>query len=97
MPTDQPEVAGPGRGQSWVNQRRHLIISMLLEAWRRLPGLIEDKVNLGQREAGDLDIEIEIDEGLEFDREHFPVPAGIQRKLVVGDDISPALGGIEMG
>src|SRR5438445_200345 len=35
--------------------------------------------------------------GLQFDREQLAVPAGVQGKLVVGDDIGPALSRIEVG
>jgi len=97
MPTKDPEVARAGRSQNRVKEGRDLIVSIMLGIRGRFPGLSEDKVDLGQREAGNLDTEVEIDEGLEFNREHFAVPARIQSKLVIRDDIGPALGGIEMG
>ncbi len=42
------------------------------------------RVNLGQREAGQRHIEVEIDEGLQFDRQDLAVPAGIECELIVG-------------
>src|SRR6266852_5488277 len=69
----------------------------MLRVGRRLPRLIEQQINLGEREAGDLHTEFEIDKGLQFDREHLAVPAGVQGELVVGDDIGPTLSCIEVG
>jgi hypothetical protein len=61
-------------------------------AARALLGVIDDKIDLGQREARELDIEVEVDQALELDREHFPVPTGIEGELVVGDHVGSPLG-----
>jgi hypothetical protein len=44
-----------------------------------LPRLVQNDVNLGQREAGQFDLEIEVDKSLQLDCEHFAVPARIER------------------
>lgn len=67
----------------------------MLRVGRRLPRLIEQQINLGEREAGDLHTEFEIDKG-QFDREHLTVPAGVRGELVVDDDIGPTLSCIEV-
>ena len=61
------------------------------------PGVVEEEVDLGEREAGELDVELEIDEGLQLDREDIAVPAGVQRELVVGDHVGPALRRAQVG
>ena len=74
-----------------------IIVRSMLWVWRGLPRFIEQQIDLGEREAGDLHVEFQIDEGLQFDREQLAVPAGVQGQLVVGDDIGPALRRIEVG
>ena len=43
-----------------------------------------------------VDVEVEIDQRLQLDRQDLLVPAGIQRELVVGQDIGAALLGRQM-
>src|SRR5262249_44393007 len=59
--------------------------------WRpsRLPGLLQAKVDLGGLEARQLDLEVEIDQRLQLDRQNLPVPAGLLGKPVIGKDVSP--------
>ena len=54
---------------------------------------LDQEVDLGRLEAGDLDFEVELDFGqvLELDREQGLVPAGKLREAIVGDDIGPLL------
>ena len=56
------------------------------------PALVEHEVDLGEAEAGQLDIELEVDQRLQLDREDLLVPAGVERQLVVGEHIGAALG-----
>ena len=58
----------------------------------RLARLVDDEVDLGQAEAGQLDVEVEVDQRLQLDREDLLVPAGIERELVVGEHVGPPLG-----
>ncbi len=70
MPIEEPQVTAPGHGRDWIGEGRDLVIRSMLRVGRRLPRLIEQQINLGEREAGDLHTEFEIDKGLQFDREH---------------------------
>jgi len=49
------------------------------------------QVDLSQRKARELNLHVEIDQGLELDGKHLPIPAGIQRELVVRDHVGSAL------
>ena len=51
----------------------------------------DDQVDLGGREAGELDAEVELDQRLELGRQDLARPAGLGGELVVGDDVGPAL------
>ena len=53
---------------------------------------IEREVDFSQAEASQFDIEFEIDEVLEFDREQLAVPARIECELVVRQDVGAPLG-----
>ena len=46
----------------------------------------------GRREAGELDVELEIDQALQLDRQDLAVPAGLLGQPVVGKDVGPLLG-----
>ena len=59
--------------------------------WGALLHVLDQDVDLSQGETGELDVKLDIDESLQLDCEYFPIPAGILRKLVVGDDIGTSL------
>lgn len=54
--------------------------------------LVQDEVDLAGGEAGEREVEVEVRQLLEFDRQQRIVPAGQLRELVVGDDIGTPLG-----
>jgi hypothetical protein len=54
-------------------------------------GCVENEIDICQAEAGKLDIEVEVDQSLKLDREQLLVPASVQRKLIVRDDVGPSL------
>ena len=54
--------------------------------------LIDGEVDLGKAKAGQLYVEIEVDESLQLDREHLAIPAGAQGEFVVRKNISSSLG-----
>lgn len=60
--------------------------------------VIEQQIELGGLEAGDLQLEVEIHfgQGLEFDFQDLAVPAGEFGQAVVSDDIGAPLGRGEM-
>ena len=61
-------------------------------ARRRPLGLLENEVDLGGLEAGQLDLEVQVDQGLQLDRQDLPVPAGFLGQPIVGKDIGALLG-----
>jgi hypothetical protein len=74
------------------NDRRHIIF----RTWsnRRLLGcLIQDRVDLSERETGDLQIlELQVQQTLIFDREHIAIPPRKLGNPVVGNDESLFVG-----
>src|SRR5215207_3235143 len=73
-----------------------LVLTFPRGGWGALLGVIEQDIDLGKREAGELKIELHVNEGLQLDRQDIPIPAGVLRKLVVSDHIRPPLGVIEV-
>ena len=61
-----------------------------------VPGLVEHEIDFSKAEPGQLDIELKVDEPLQLDRQNLPVPAGVERQLVVSDDVSAPLSVREM-
>src|SRR5262249_44748843 len=55
---------------------------------------LDQVVDLGDREAGELNVEVEVTgrELFEFEGQELLVPAGVECDLVVGEDIGPLLG-----
>lgn len=47
--------------------------------------MAEQDVDFGRFEAGQLDIEVDIDQSLDLFDQEFRVPAGVQGELIVGD------------
>ena len=62
-----------------------------------LLGFLEKEIDLGGLEARQLDLEVEVDQGLQLDRQDLPVPAGLLGQSVVGKDVGPLLGLREVG
>src|SRR5438094_3009069 len=59
-----------------------------------LAGFIEDEVDLGEREAGKLDLELQVDQPLQFECEQFLIPAlraGIDRPHATAPSCAQAL------
>jgi hypothetical protein len=94
---EQPQVCNPGHRHRGLGDGRDRVVSPVVGIGRRLSGFIEQHIDLGQGEAGDLDVEFQIDQRLQLDCQHLAVPAGIEGQLVVGQHIGPALGRIEVG
>ena len=57
-----------------------------------LAGLLDRKVDFGQAEPGQLDLEVEIDQRLQLDCQDFLISAGIEREHVVRNHIRAAFG-----
>ena len=94
MATQQPQVA---HACYWVTaDRRDRILRRIAAIGIGLAGFIEHEVDLGQAEPGHLDIELQVDQRLQLDREDLLVPPGIERELVVGEHVGAPLGIGEM-
>src|SRR5690606_5472911 len=70
---------------------RHEILYSLASVRVGLTGLFENEIDLSQTEPGEFDVELKIDQRLQLDGEDLLVPAGIQRELVVRENIGPPL------
>ena len=82
-------TAAPGR----VGRQPHLRGPL---AARCFVCLIEDDVDLGGLEAGQFDLEIEIDQRLQLDRKDLPIPARLLGQAVVGQNIGAFFGVAEV-
>ena len=49
--------------------------------------VVEHAIDLGEAEAGQVDFELEVDQPLQLDRQDRLVPAGVERELVVAEDV----------
>jgi hypothetical protein len=58
----QARVAASGHGRNGIGERRNGILRGLVGVRRGLLRLIEYEIDLGEREAGGLDVEFQIDE-----------------------------------
>ena len=90
-----PEVTGASDRMS-VRIGRDLILGTARLAGG-LPGFLQAKVDLGGLEARQLDLEVEVDQGLQLDRQDLPVPASLLGQPVVGKDVGPLLCFREVG
>ena len=86
---EQPEVAHVGDGR--LAHRRDEVLGRLCAVRVGVPRGIQGHVDLSQAEAGEFDLEVEIDQRLQLDGEQLLVPAGVERQLVVGEHIGPPL------
>ena len=89
MRADLPEVARPRDGRP--GDVRHRIGGIGLRRLVVEPG--DQDVDLGHLEAGDRDVEVEIelDQVLQLDRQDLAIPAGLLGELVVGEDVGALL------
>ena len=78
-------TAGPGEGSGAVS-------SGPLGVAARLARLLEDEVDLRHLEPGQFDIDVELDQPLQLNRQQLPVPSGLLGKLVVGQHIGALIG-----
>src|SRR5438552_8079789 len=89
-----PEVA-------WSIDRRSSLTSgrIILAAAGRVINLayfVEDEVDLGSIESGQLDLEIEVDEPLQLEAQELSIPARLLRQFVVGQDVRTHIGFAQM-
>jgi hypothetical protein len=97
MPTKTPHVACPRDSGCLISDREgDLILGLGRTVRRALARFIEHQVDLGRREAGEFDVEIDVDEALQLDRQQLPVPACTGSKLIVSQQVSAPLSRVQM-
>jgi hypothetical protein len=96
MPSKQPQLARSTHRGIAAAKRRDMVLRLCRPCGSTLAGFVEDEIDLSEREAGKLDLELQVDQPLQFECEQFPIPAGILRKLVVGKHIGAPLGTPEL-
>jgi hypothetical protein len=74
---EQAEIARARGRRRQFRQARRLVGGIAAEICPAVPGLFEHEIDFGQREAGNLDAEVEVHEGLQLDGEQLVVPTGI--------------------
>jgi hypothetical protein len=82
MAIKEPQVFPPSHRCTRIDGRGYLVFRSVLCMSGRLPCFVQHQIDFGEREAGDLHVEIQIDEGLQLDREYLAIPAGIQGELL---------------
>jgi hypothetical protein len=97
MAAEAPHVAGPRDGGRRIAGCKGDVLRLGRTVRGALMSLLENDVDLGGGEAGELDVELDVDEALQLDRQQIPVPAGIERELIVGQYVGTSLRRIEVG
>src|SRR6516164_7624350 len=86
MLTELPNVANPAHSDT-----RTGFGNFVLGAGAFLPsflGIMQDELDVTHVEASQLDVEVKIDQTLQFNGENFPVPTGFFGEPVISDDVS---------
>ena len=94
-----PDVARPGHGRSGsVTCERDLVLGLTLagRAKPRAASSSTRSTSASEKPVSSTSKSRSI-ERLQLDGEDLAVPAGVQRQLVVGDHVGPALRGVEVG
>jgi hypothetical protein len=94
MAAKAPDIA-PSRDRG-SNNRGNLVLEGARAVRRTLVGLVERQIDLGERKAGQFDIEAQVRQGLKLDRQDLLVPPGVLGELVVSEDIGSPFGLVQM-
>jgi hypothetical protein len=97
MPVEYPQISRLADGRYRVQHGGSDVLWSTLHGGRGLTRFLQQQIDLSKREAGDLDIKLDVDQRLQLDGEYLTVPAGVERKLVVREHIGLALRRIEVG
>ena len=62
--SQRPDIAKTGHGRVLIGQGRDLVLGFRRGAWRALFGVVQENVDFGEGEAGELDVEFNVNEGL---------------------------------
>jgi hypothetical protein len=99
MAVEPPNISWPGDSGGRITGRERDLVLGFRFGWTvrcSLSRLIEYEVNFGRRKTGELDVEVEGHEALQFDCQQLLVPARVQCELVVGQHIGSPLRLIEV-
>jgi hypothetical protein len=86
----------PACGTGGFPRLRDPVVSLLSPVRRALLRRIEHQVDLGNRKPRNRQVELQVEQTLQLQRQQFLVPTGVEGELVVGQYIGPTLGRIEM-
>jgi hypothetical protein len=79
MPTKTPHIAwSRDSGCRIIDREGDLVLSLGRTVRRALARLLEHEVDFSRREAGDLDLEVDVDEGLELNRQQLTVIPAVE-------------------
>jgi hypothetical protein len=97
MPTKAPHIAcARDSGRGIIDREGNLILGLGRTVRRAFACLIEYDFDLGGREARELDVEIDVDEALQLNRQQLTVVPGIEGNLVVREHIGAPLSRVQM-
>jgi hypothetical protein len=97
MAAELPEIARLANRGREIRHRREPILGTGRRVRRRLARIVEDQVDLRLAEARQINLEIEVDQRLQFLRQDLTVPAAILGELVVGEEVSAPFRRSEVG
>jgi hypothetical protein len=89
VPPKFPDVALPG--YRIAAQDRNFVFRLIASVGRALANIVEQEIDFRERKAGELNIEFEIHQCLKLDCQDLAIPTGIQRQLVVRENIGAAV------
>ena len=78
MPLQLPDVARPRDGDG--RRLDDLVLGRIQGIGRGLAGFVDDDVDLADREAGQIEVVLGLDQALQLDREELLVPAGVRAR-----------------
>ena len=90
MCTEQPQISSLGDRRTG-RMFGHLIFRPARHAGR-FARFLQDEVDLRHLESGQFDIDLELDQPLQLNRQQLPVPAGLLGEPVVGQDVGALIG-----
>ena len=82
---ERPEIAGPTYNPGFVIGRCRIIWAAGIAS--RFLGFLQTEIDIGGLEAGQLNLEVEIDQRLELDGENFPIPPRLLSQAIVREDV----------
>ena len=92
---EHPQVSVARHHRAEAGQGRQCVVRVLIHRGREVAPVLQ-QIDLREREAGELHVEFQVAQRPQLGRENCAVPSGIERELVVGEDVGAALRGVEV-